>query len=386
MKGPAAPSPLVVRKMTLGKRWLALLAVAGAVALPADARAEAVSYQPGPLFDKALAADRAGGRELFAIAWYRAYLAAAPKAGNAPRVRERIVALEVEIEAKVRELLNKAAAAAALLPDAESRTDAQKRIAAVLAGAGDIPGAERIAATLPAARDRDFVAMNVAVARMRNGDGKGAMAAADGIADATLAAAARRGIARVQAFAGDVAGAWKTADAIADDQERSGAFAGIAEAELAAGDAQGGERAVAKAKAAAGGIALAPIREHAYARVAEAQAAGGDAKGARETAALVSRENLRRRLDRLLAQARPRPATIAAGAGAGKAEIDDWAGIVGIRLNRPHFTDFRMFWRSLRDKQPNDIVEELLRVSADFIDVLNELRETEMSLWQRRPG
>lgn len=385
MKGPAAPSPFVVRTMTLGKRWLALLAVTCAVALPADVWADAVSYEPRTLFDKALAADRAGGQELFAIAWYRAYLAAQPKAGNGERVRERIVGLEVEVEAKARELLNKAASAAALLPEPDARTDAQKRIAAVLAGAGDIPGAERIAATLPAARDRDFVAINVAVARMRNGDGKGALAAAAGIGDAALAAAARRGIARVQAFAGDVAAAWKTADAIADDLERSAAFAGIAEAALAAADAQGGERAIAKAKAAAG-IALEPIREHAYARIAEAQAAGGDTTGARQTAALVRRENLRRQLDRVLAQARPRPATIAAGAGTARAEIDDWAGIVGIRLNRPHFTDFRAFWQALRDKQPNDIVEELLRVSADFIDALNELRETEMSWWPRRPG
>ncbi len=377
--------PLVVRKMVLRKHWLAALALAGAVALPADARAEAVSYQPGPLFDKALAADRAGGLEMFAIAWYRAYLAAQPKADNAAQVRERIAGIEVEVEAKVRELLNKAGAAAAALPTPAARTDALRRIAAVLAGAGDISGAERIAVTLPA-HDRDFVAMNIAVARMRNGDGKEAVAAAASITDATLAASARRGIARVLGFTGDVAGARKIADAIADDKERAGAFAGIAEAELIAGNTPGAGQAIARAKSAAAQIALEPIRAHAYFHIAAAQFRGGDAEGARETAALVSRDNLRRQLDDLLAQSLPRPAAITDEASASRAEIDDWARIVGTRLNQPHFTDFPVFWRSLRDKQLDDVVEELLRVAADFIDALNELREREMSWWPHRPG
>lgn len=382
MQRPAAPSPPVVRKTKSGKRLLVALAVIGAVWMPADARAQAVSYEPGPLFEKALAADRKGGLELFAIARYRAYLAAAPKAGNARRVRERIVKLEVEVEAKVRELLNKAGAAAAQLPDGDNRIQAFRRIAAVLAGAGDMAGAGKIAASLPSADDREFVFMNIAIAKMRNGDFKGAMAVIAGIENAFFASSARREIAWVQAYSGDVAGAWKTADSVSGDQVKSWAYVRIADAEFIAGNAPGAQKAIASAKKAASRIPLEVVKSYSYARIVEAQVRGNDLPGAGATAVLVSYGPVRARVDGLIANARPE--TNPSNSTIGRDEIDAWSKIVETRLNKQHFVDFQAFWQSLRNMDTNEIIEALLTASSDFIDALNVLRETEMLWWTRR--
>ena len=368
--------------MMLPKRLLVALAIIGAVTVPADARAQAVPYKPGTLFEKALAADRRGGYELFAIAWYQAYLAAAPKAGNAQRVRERIVELGVEVEAKVWELLNKAGAVAALLPDGDSRNHAFRRIAAIMARAGDVAGAEKIVVSLPSVYDRDFVFMNIAIARMRDGDFKGAMKVVTGIKTAPLAFSAKREIAWVQAYSGDIAGAWKTADSISGDQEKSRAYVRIADAEFSAGNAPGAQKAIASAKKAASRIPLEVVRSYSYARIVEAQVKGNDLPGARETASLVSYKGVRARVDSLIANARQ--GTNLSRSNVIREEIDAWSKIAETRLNKPYFVDFQTFWRSLRDMDTNDIIEELLKVSSDFTDALNVLRETEMLWWTRR--
>ena len=357
-------------------------AVIGAVWMPVDARAGAVSYKPRPLFEKALAADRKGGRELFAIAWYRAYLAAAPKAGNARRVRERIVELGVEVEAKVRVLLDKAGAATALLADGDSRIQATRRIAAVLAGAGDVAGAGKIAASLPSAQDRDFVFMNIAIAKMRNGDYKGAMAVIAKIENAFFASSAKREIAWVQAYSGDIAGAWKTADSISEEQVRSWAYVRITDAEFIVGNGPGAQKAIASAKKATSRIPLEVIRAHSYARIVEAQVRGNDLTGAGATADLVSYGPVRERVDGLIANARP--GTAPSNENVGRNEIDAWSIIANSRLNKPHFTDFQAFWQSLRNMNTNEIIEALLTASSDFIDALNGLREMEMLWWTRR--
>jgi len=60
-----------------------------------EARKAAPTW-PSAQFNLALAYDSAGGRELNAIAWYRAYLASAPNAANAQQVRAQIVKLKAE--------------------------------------------------------------------------------------------------------------------------------------------------------------------------------------------------------------------------------------------------------------------------------------------------
>ncbi len=68
---------------------------------------ESAEYDPKVLFNLALSWDRGGAAELMAIAYYRAYLAIAPGAGNTQQVRQRIVELDIAAEANVLKLVSK---------------------------------------------------------------------------------------------------------------------------------------------------------------------------------------------------------------------------------------------------------------------------------------
>ncbi len=75
-----------VQKEDWSEAWSQFHQALRAVPLPAS---------PDLIFDTALAADKAGGRELQAAALYRMFLAAAPTSPRAPLIRQRIRELEV---------------------------------------------------------------------------------------------------------------------------------------------------------------------------------------------------------------------------------------------------------------------------------------------------
>lgn len=60
---------------------------------------------PRVLFNLALANDKSENREMIAIPWYQAYLAAAPDASNREAVKKRIIELDVSLESRIRKLL-----------------------------------------------------------------------------------------------------------------------------------------------------------------------------------------------------------------------------------------------------------------------------------------
>lgn len=70
--------------------------------------------RPDMLFNFALALDKAGGRHLAAAAYYHAYLLAAPKAGNAAAVKQRIGELE---QLHMQSILRRAAVAEKLVSE-----------------------------------------------------------------------------------------------------------------------------------------------------------------------------------------------------------------------------------------------------------------------------
>lgn len=94
---------------------------------------------PEVLFNLALLNDRIGERELRSTAWYRAYLAAAPDAGNRADVEARIKALEESARAGARRLIEKAIAANAALP-VRSRTGVLQSILMAQGRIGDGQG------------------------------------------------------------------------------------------------------------------------------------------------------------------------------------------------------------------------------------------------------
>jgi tetratricopeptide (TPR) repeat protein len=84
---------------------------------------EALAAAPGApevLFNQGLLYDRKGGAELVASAWYRAYLAAAPKAQNRSQVEARLIELHAGAEARAAKYMATAKEAARQLAPAVS--------------------------------------------------------------------------------------------------------------------------------------------------------------------------------------------------------------------------------------------------------------------------
>lgn len=96
---------------------------------------------PAVLLDLALAQDHKGGRSLIAVAWYQAYLAAAPQAEQASRVQRRITELLDGERKRAQLLLAKARETASLWSTAhDSLLAASAGVEAIL---GDREAAER---------------------------------------------------------------------------------------------------------------------------------------------------------------------------------------------------------------------------------------------------
>lgn len=68
---------------------------------------KAAPVVPEVLFNLGLACDKSRGREVPAVAWYRAYLSLSPDAPNADQVRSRIMALKIKMETNISSLIGK---------------------------------------------------------------------------------------------------------------------------------------------------------------------------------------------------------------------------------------------------------------------------------------
>lgn len=109
---------------------------------------EAAPRSPYCLFNLALANEKAGNRELVAMAWYRAYLAAAPKASNAEQVKSRLVGLEAEIKERIIKFIQIAREAAYGIERPGVKDLALKALAEALTKTGDSDGAGKTADTI----------------------------------------------------------------------------------------------------------------------------------------------------------------------------------------------------------------------------------------------
>lgn len=68
---------------------------------------KAAPVVPEVLFNLGLACDKSRGREVPAVAWYKAYLSLSPEAPNADQVRSRIMALKIKMETDISRLIGK---------------------------------------------------------------------------------------------------------------------------------------------------------------------------------------------------------------------------------------------------------------------------------------
>jgi hypothetical protein len=214
-----------------------------------------------------LAESKIPGRELRAIAWFGAYLAARPRAPNAAAVQEAIGGLEIKAEGNRNRLVKLVQETAVALPHGGDGW-ALGDVAALWASAGDMGAAQSALSLIPAGDDqamkldsaRSHIALalaDVAALQAKTGDRSGALASF---------AAARKVVDTIQKD-------WPVGD------YRSEALAGIADSEINANE-------IAEARVA---LQLLPVSSHRYSlrltHVANAQVAAGDLAGAAETLA-----------------------------------------------------------------------------------------------------
>ena len=270
---------------------------------------------PELYFDLGLAESKIPGRELRAIAWFGAYLAADPNAPNAAAVNDQIRALDVKSRSDVFHLIKSiqdqdvpvppVSGFPAFVPIMEAMQLAT--VAKLWASVGDFVAALKVTNLIQRPGQKSGTLSDIAEFQVKAGDIAGALnssAAALKIANKIpeaglmhyLKSLAQRSIAEAQVQAGDISGAQKSvaaalkiADQIPDAEQRSLAQTALAvvaiEVRVKAGDITGAQNTVAAALEAADQIQDASAKSKAQVNIAKAQMEAGDIAGAQNTVA-----------------------------------------------------------------------------------------------------
>jgi tetratricopeptide (TPR) repeat protein len=272
-----------------------------------------------------LAESKIPGRELRAMAWFGAYLAAYPDAPNAAAVKEQIAVLDVKSQSNISRFLKTLQDTASANYDKDLIGGDQmfyfSKIAVLWVKAGDVSAALRTAdlySPINKSNKRDAW-MNIARTQAEAGDSRGALKTADLIQDqdAFYKSWAQRSIAEVQIKNGDRAGAQKTLvlavkmTDLFDNPESYGAdnksrsLKEIALAQIEAGDRAGAKTTLASALRTAGFIKEAKARSDAQTAIAAAQIKTGDMAGAKAAlaSALKSADLIQEPSNKAIAQA-----------------------------------------------------------------------------------
>ncbi len=360
---------------------------------------EGAPDNPAVLLNLGLAFDRMGGREAIAGAWLRAYLAAAPGAGNARQVRDRVAELESALEIRTQQMLEtvarivdevpapaeKAALVASLVRGhaefddvaaarrAEMRMPAGPRsgwtgahFAAALARRGDFAGAAAEARRLESPQMRSWALGEVAVEQAKTGSAA-ALALIGDIRVPAEAAYAGSRIAVVRARAGDIEGATAALARIDEKQTAARAIgsAAVAQVTARAGDKAGAERLLDAAQGA-----LARVEAPGDRLAVQALVAVGHAVLAPELAPATAVAGLPNGMhrDRALRD-------IAAIRGdMRRAEIHHWASLAHEFDDNPILSDTAGSIEAAKGRPPKDSGSALAAVAVESARALARLR------------
>lgn len=229
-----------------------------------------------------LAESRMPGRELRAIAWFSAYLAAYANATNAAAVKDQIAVLDVRDQSNISRFLKSVRDAASQL-SGDDKDLALVYVAGLLAEAGDQAEAFQ---TIELMQDRKGQAQQfITEGQAKTGNIPGAKRTADLIRDWTYKSRAQRSIAEAQLNAGDTAGAKETLASALFAAERIGNASStdseqnyIAQTQIEAGDIAGARKTATLTQGTL-------YKVWAYSRIAKAQAISGDTASAQMTLA-----------------------------------------------------------------------------------------------------
>jgi tetratricopeptide (TPR) repeat protein len=238
-----------------------------------------------------LAESKIPGRELRAMAWFGAYLAAYPEAPNAAAVKEQIAVLEVRSQSNILRLIKTVQDAASQF-SGETKENNLGEVVELWAKAGDFTSAFKTADLVQDDHNygpyKSIAQWYIAKAQVEIGDIAGAQKAVDLIQDAYWKSTGQLAIAEAQIKAANSAGAQKTlasalktVDLIQDADNKSSAQRYIAAAQAKAGDIAGAQKTVDLI----GGISFKNIAQKAIAAV---QAKAGITNAPNSTRQLTS--------------------------------------------------------------------------------------------------
>jgi hypothetical protein len=255
---------------------------------------------------------RIPGRELRAMAWYGAYLAALPNAPDAAEVKKEIVRLEVKSQINISGLIRQVQDAASQMSSAYDRDKSLRDVAGLWAKAGDISAALKtvdligLAPNFAAELEKGRALQSIASVQAFNGDIAGAKKTAESIREAIYKCQTQRNIAEAQLKAGDDAGAQstlaaarKTADLIdvrTDGNSQFYELIEVAKAQAEVGDIRGAQQTMEPVADQADKMAKespTEAKDHGELAIVKAQVKGGDLAGAFKTADRIQTVYLR---------------------------------------------------------------------------------------------
>ena len=232
---------------------------------------KAAPNAPELFYNLGLAESKIPGRELRAISWFGAYLAANPSAPNADAVRDLVAGLQIKSQGNIFRMIKIVQEADGLIPDAPITHDNG------ITGFTNKPDIDRVMGLY-----------KVADLWASAGNSANAIDLAHRIGAAGYNQSASLGeIVAAQASAGRVEDAIKTATSWYDVVNTNTAQLNIAAAQIKAGDVAAARATLATAQSTAAGVQSAYVRNSQLGDIAKAQAEIGDIPSAQRTAGLI---------------------------------------------------------------------------------------------------
>jgi len=232
-----------------------------------------------------LAESKIPGRELRAIAWFGAYLAARPGAPNAAAVKEAIAGLQIKAEGDRNRLIASVWGAASSLPH-DTVNDQRRLVASLWAQAGEMTRAMGVVDAFQAPVTKVYALIDIANSQVDRGDRVGARQSL-ALAKQTLPADNTQyyvsDLIRAQLNADDIDGATLTANALGDPSAKASQLASIATAQALAGNVAGARATALAARQAIDLITNLRSKAEAETEVASAQVDADDDDAARAT-------------------------------------------------------------------------------------------------------
>lgn len=232
-------------------------------------------------YNLALAEAMLPGRELRAVVWFGAFVAADPKTPKAPAIEEKVRELKARGATRFLKMTQEMVEQ---IPSQNLKDIYLSEIVELWARAGEFPLALQTIETIHATYERNKGLAYLAGAQARRGDFGAGLASLAGIADAAARSSGQRFIADARLDAGDIAGAIKTVEGIPDPYEKCMGMRNIAEAQREAGNPAIALRTLAAALPLTQQLPEPPLRSVVQQYLAVSQATAGDPGSALQTA------------------------------------------------------------------------------------------------------